>query len=537
MSRHLRHLFLLSAVLLLVLAAFGGVSQNEPSAFPGGACVAVGRAATISPDYRDVVIPPNIAPLNFQIREAGSRYYVRIRSEKGRSIEISSRSGEIRIPERPWRTLLEMNRGRELHVDVFVLPDRAADDPRQVRPAWRRFESFSNTVAVDNIDRYLVYRRIHPAHSTWREMGIYQRDLSTFDESVVLHNRNIAGGCLNCHTLCANRSDTMLISSRSSKYGSAALLNEDGRIRKVGTKFGYTSWHPSGKLITYSVNKVALFLHSANREVRDVIDLDSLLAYYVLDARQIRTAEPLARKDRLETYPTWSPDGRYLYFCSAPLTWKERNIIPASYDEIHYDLVRIAYDLDRDQWGRPETVLDAKQTGKSILLPRVSPDGRWLLFCTCDYGCFPVYQKSSDLHILDLQSAADTGNKPYRRLGINSDESESWHSWSSNSRWIAFSSKRGTGLFTRTYLSYIDENGRACKPILLPQKTPSHYDGCLWTYSVPELVSAPVRATGEKLARVLRDPEAIEVAMPITMATPRATPSSTPEESYPIAHQ
>jgi hypothetical protein len=204
-------------------------------------------------------------------------------------------------------------------------------------------------------------------------------------------------------------------------------------------------------------------------------------------------------------------------------------VIPARYNEIKYDLLRISYDLDRDQWGELETILSAKDTGLSILLPRISPDGRWLLFCMCEYGCFPVYQQSSDLYMMDLKTLApvsrqeDAGRQfAYKRLDINSDQSESWHSWSSNSRWIAFSTKRQSGVFTRIYLAYVDEAGNVCKPLLLPQKDPTYYDSCLWTYSVPELIAEPVRFTKEKLARVLRGSQKISVAMPITMATPKA---------------
>jgi hypothetical protein len=88
----------------------------------------------------------------------------------------------------------------------------------------------------------------------------------------------------------------------------------------------------------------------------------------------------------------------------------------------------------------------------------------------CDYGCFPVYRPSSDLYLMDLQAAQPAGRYSYRRLSINSDASESWHSWSSNGRWIAFSSKRLSHLFTRTYLAYVDDQGTVQKPLLLPQK-------------------------------------------------------------------
>jgi len=300
-----------------------------------------------------------------------------------------------------------------------------------------------------------------------------------------------------------------------------------------------------GRGIFRKVNMVQQFFHSARTEVRDVIDLDSLLAYYLVDSQTIKTSPQISKKDRLETYPTWSPDGRYLYFCSAPLSWSERNVIPDYFDEIKYDLVRISYDIDRDQWGELETVLSAKDTGLSILLPRISPDGRWLLFCMCNYGCFPVYQQSSDLYLIDLEavqhqlavspgsiSAGQISRYEYRWLQINSNKSESWHSFSSNGRWIAFSSKRQNGVFTRTYISYVDQQGKAYKPLLLPQKDPNYYESCLWTYSVPELVQEPVRVTKETLGRVVRGSRKISAPFPVTMATPKAGEPSEPAQLW-----
>ncbi|HNS19681.1 MAG TPA: hypothetical protein PKH24_04240 [Sedimentisphaerales bacterium] len=565
--------------LVLVLAAAGVACLAASGPAVPDQASPVGRPARIEPDYGGVVIPPNIAPLNFLVRESGSRYRVRIASQQGDPIRIDSRSAKIAIPERSWRRLLSENRGQELAFEVQV----------QTADGWRQFDVFRTTVASEDIDDYLVYRRIHPAHSAWRDMGIYQRDLRTFEESTILTNDYFRGGCVNCHTFCNNRTDTMLVSTRSGAYGNAAVILKDGLTEKVGSTFGYASWHPNGKVLAYTSMKVAMFLHAAGEEVRDVIDLNSLLAYYDAGSRKIKTAPDLAKKDRLETYPTWSPDGRFLYFCSAPLTWTSRNAIPEKYSEIRYDLMRIPYDPNTDTWGQAETVLAAQEMGRSILLPRISPDGRWLLLSLCDYGCFPVYRKSSDLYLIDLEAPgtrdasekgrsglyssteslgsislkngrdATLGARPgfeaeksnqeifppqsrsdlpfsecryeARRLEINSDQSESWHSWSSNSRWIAFSSKRGNGTFTRTYFSYVDPNGVAHKPFVLPQKDPTHYDSCLWTYSVPELVTEPVRVTKESLGRVVRSSRKVSVEMPITTATPK--PEKAPEGTTP----
>jgi len=481
----------------------------------------IDRPVKIQPDYAGSVIPPNTAPLNFIIQQDGVGYFVKIHSEKGKPIEIFSKTPTILIPKRAWHELLDLNRGRQLNMDVYVESGAGASSSKAENERWSRFQTLTVEIAREDIDTFLVYRRIRPGHRIWRDMGIYQRNLSNFDESLILNNGYFKHGCVNCHTFCRNRTEKMLIGIRSVDYGSSALLVEGNKVLKIGTKLGYTSWHPSGRVAAFSVNKVRQFFHSAASEVRDVIDFDSLMAYYLVDSKTVKTTPALARKDRLETYPTWSADGRYLYFCSAPITWADRNVVPETYAQIKYDLVRTSYDIDRDQWGPLESVLSAENTGLSILLPRISPDGRWLLFCMCDYGCFPVYQHSSDLYMIDLQSAQQTGEYIHRRLDINSNESESWHSFSSNSRWIVFSSKRDSGVFTRTYIAYVDTNGKVHKPIRLPQKDPAYYDSCLWTYSVPELVIEPVRVTKEKLGRVVRSSEKIPIKMPVTMATPK----------------
>ncbi|MFZ2146242.1 MAG: hypothetical protein WAV28_03395 [Sedimentisphaerales bacterium] len=482
----------------------------------------IDRPAKVQPDYVGSVIPPNIAPLNFVIQQEGAGYFVRIYSEKGKPIEIFTKTPVILIPKRAWHELLDLNRGRQLSLDIFIESRTATSSSNGENVRWTRFQALTAQIAPEDIDTFLVYRKIRPDHVTWRNMGIYQRNLSSFDESTILNNGYFKHGCVNCHTFCGNRAEKMLIGIRSADYGSSALLVEGDKVRKIGTKFGYTSWHPSGQVAAFSVNKVRQLFHSAASEVRDVMDFDSLMAYYLVKSESVKTTPDLAKKDRLETYPTWSADGRYLYFCSAPMTWSDQTVVPESYDQIKYDLVRASYNIDRDQWGPLESVLSAEDTGLSILLPRISPDGRWLLFCMCDYGCFPVYRHSSDLYMIDLEAAKQTGDFAYDRLDINSSESESWHCWSSNSRWIAFSSKRGSGVFTRIYIAYVDKNGKVHKPMRLPQKDPTYYESCLWTYSVPELVTEPVRATKEKLGRVVRSSQKIPVQMPITMATPKA---------------
>jgi hypothetical protein len=137
-----------------------------------------------------------------------------------------------------------------------------------------------------------------------------------------------------------------------------------------------------------------------------------------------------------------------------------------------------------------------------------------------EYGCFPVYQPTSDLYLMDLQTGT------YRKAPINSEYAEAWHSWSSNSRWIAFSSKREEGTFTRTFISHIDADGQASKPFLLPQESPSFYDSCYCVYNTPELIAGPVPLDTKMLVRAIVDSTQIHVDS-VTGATPKTNATET----------
>ena len=204
-----------------------------------GQCTPVAREPNITPDYGGLVIPPNIAPLNFRILEEGRAYHVTIHADRGTPIEIASRTGSILIPPRKWRSLLEANRGRQIFVEIYA----QAEDT-----GWRQFRRLANTVATQEIDGTLVYRFMKPIYNAWSEIGIYQRTLADFDASPVLHGRSFGQGCLNCHSFAGHRADTMTIGLRSGTYGSHTLLARNGVVRKIGAKWGYTTWHPSGRL-------------------------------------------------------------------------------------------------------------------------------------------------------------------------------------------------------------------------------------------------------------------------------------------------
>lgn len=470
---------------LLAAAAWWDFRGGEVPA----AAVPAGRLPRIRPDYTETVVPPNIAPLNFFVDEPGAAYCVRVAGAAGPPLEVHSSDGRIQFPLEAWKSLLARNRGGPLSVEVFA---------REQGPSWRRFDAFQWKVAEEAIDPYLVYRMLDAVFDYYKYLGVYERNLESFEERCLLFNANFHRGCVNCHSFVQNRPSPFLIHTRPGPDDSVdvgPILVREGKAERVKTRTEAvpraafaTSWHPSGELAAFCVNWFGQFMRATGAEPREVLDLESDLAIVDFRKGEVATSPGIADPDRLETFPNWSADGKHLFFSSAPRRWMKTDFDPLKdFGQVKYDLMRIGYDIAGNRWGEPELLLSAAAAGKSLLQPRASPDGRYLLFCMCDYGPFPAFQESSDLAIMDL------ADRSWRRLDkASSPRSESWHCWSSNSRWIVFSSRRDNGLMARPYIGYLDRSGRDHKPFLLPQRDPLFYDTCLRTYNIPELVTGPV---------------------------------------------
>jgi hypothetical protein len=475
--------------LILVCGLHTGCSKSDEA----GDIKSAGRAALIEPDYSGIVVPSNIAPLNFIVKESGREYAVRIYSGQGDTLSIHGSSGSIQIPPGAWKRLLADNIGREFFIDIRM---------KNTNGEWIRFDPIVNRIAIEPMDGFLTYRKFGPLFNIWKKMGIFQRSLESFDEKPVFLNRLANDNCINCHNFWRNGTERWLLHMRGGP-GTGMLLVTDGKVRKINTKTqfnaptAYPSWHPSGSLIAFSVNNLLQFFH-ATGECRDVLDRYSDIVIYDIPTNTITTVPQISDPERLEIWPAWAPDGKALYFCSAPKI--ETFIDPVhpdefEYNKIKYDLMRVPYDPAARRWGELETVISSKDLGLSITEPRVSPDGHFLLFTAAEYSQFPIYLRSADLYLLDLR----TGK--WKKLEVNSDRADSFHSWSSNSRWFVFSSKRIDGLFARPHFSHIDSLGIPSKPFVLPQENPAFYETCLQTFNVPEFTTEPVRIDPQVLAK------------------------------------
>lgn len=451
----------------------------------------VDQLPDIFPDYINVVIPPNIAPLNFHINIKADAYQAEITGTQKGEIIIKSNNGDICIPHEDWKSLLNENKGSKIEYNLFY----------KLKNDWYKYKSFTDSIASETIDSYLAYRLINTGYVYWRTLGIYQRNLENFDQFAIFENNSADQACSNCHSFCMNNPEKMSLHIRKEHPGT--IIIDGANRKKLNTKSnksyspaGYPGWHPNGKLIAYSNNKINQHFTSQVTKPIFVSDLYSDIVVYNLETNSIITSPKLSTKNR-ENLPCWAPDGKWLYYISAP---EAKDVKTRLFSK--YSLCRIAFNPDSLTWGNVDTVIKASETGLSITFPRVSPDGKYVMFCMSDYGYFTVYDLKSDLYLLDIASGK------YHKLEINTNSMESFHSWSNNSRWFVFSSKRIDNVYSRPYFAYIDTAGKVYKPFVMPQKDPLFYTTFLRNYNVPELIKSKVNIDPKEMRDlVLQEPE------------------------------
>lgn len=435
----------------------------------------VERMPVIFPDYAGIVFPPNIAPLNFAIKEKGDRFAVKISVDGETPITIENNTGIVDINMGKWHELLRKAKGKEIKIEVYT---------KDQNGKWQKFKTIVNQVANEELDNHLVYRLINTGYVMWSAIGIYQRNLENFDESVIIDNKTIDNTCINCHSFAKNSPKSMMVHIRSAHAGT--ILYMDGKLKKINTKTNHTlapgaypNWHPDGRHIAFSVNSISQRFFSKDIRI-EVSDAASDIIVYDVEKNIVSTS-PQVSTDSRENLPVWSADGKYLYFISAPPVTDYESQYKAK-----YELMRIPVDVEKNVWGKVDTVISSKKTGRSITFPKISPDGKYLMFTMSEYGYFTIHHPDADLYLLDLQ----TGK--YERMDINSKQTDSYHCWSSSGHWFVFSSKRLDELYTRPFFCYFDKNGKASKPFVLPQKDPEFYNYFLKNYNIPELITGAV---------------------------------------------
>lgn len=436
----------------------------------------------IYPDYCEVTIPENIAPLNFLLRANCEAIEV-----KAGSLTIHARGNEAVFDIDDWETLMEQSAGKEIDVTITALIDGR----------WIQYKTFHWQVVTDQVDPYLTYRLIEPDYEIWNNVQIQQRCVENFETNALGHYEELDNRCMNCHTFANQDPNLSMMYVRGENGG--AILNQGGKLSKLSIPGSvYFGFSPSGRYITYSTQQIIPAFHSLASKRLEVFDAKSNV--FVADMEQHRIISSPLQSDslKLETFPTFSPDGKYIYYCVS-----DSVSLPMEIKRLQYSLVRIPFDEQTGAIGtQVDTLLRATalhQSKTSVCHPRISPDGRYLLYTVADYGTFPIWHPEADLQMMDLK----TGRIDTLAI-VNSEKSDTYHSWSSNSRWFVFASKRDDGLYGKPYFCYVDKEGKAHKPFCLPQEHPTFYDNNLKSFNAPELGKGKVPFDVDDVAEAIR---------------------------------
>ena len=483
----LKSSILFSFITIIVLLASCTKTYNVPQgARPNGKQVA------LFPDYTDVTIPPNIAPLNFMINGGGDEFVVDVEAEgKSRIVCGGDEDGIVQFDSTEWRKLLRENRGKTLQLTIYVNRDGQ----------WTYYKPYNIYIANEEIDPYLSFRLIEPGYEMYRQVGLYQRNLTNFDQRPIYENNRSndqeENHCVNCHNYQNYGGHTMLFHVRANMGGT--IIAKDGKVEKIDFKCDsilgnavYPSWHPKKNFLVFSSNLTGQAFHTLDSEKIEVLDYGSDLIFYNADTHEVSNI--LKTEGAMETFPTWAPDGKKIYYCQANIPVlaalpdsMKTNFVLSNYRTIRYNVMSVTFDDKTMSFGEPQMEVNCEEMGKSATVPRVSPDGKYLLFTLGDFGQFHIWHKSSDQYVKNLLTG-----EIYPLKEANSSDVDTYHSWSSNGRWIVFSSRRDDGSFTRPYITYFDKQGKARKAFMLPQENPQTNIMLFKSYNVPELTREPV---------------------------------------------
>ena len=455
-----------------------------------------GEQPKIYPDYVDVTIPVNIAPLTFELDDDEADGM--IARYKAGDVEVVCED-KMQPSMSQWHELTAQ--GGDISVDVFA----------KYGEQWTHYKPFAIHVSADSIDSYLSYRLIPSSYITYEALTINQRCLENYDESVIYDNIlcgfEAEGQCINCHNYQQWNPDRMQFHARQKDGGT--VIAYDGQIKKVNMRNDsilsagvYPAWHPWLKLIVYSTDKTFQSFHTVDPNKIEVYDLASDIIAYDIDKGEVTNLENDTTE--FEVFPAWAPDGRTLYYCSAHYERKHYEVTNSAElvvrcEELKYNIYKKSFDPETKQFGERELVFAADSLGKSAVLPRISPDGRWMVFTMSGFGYFHIWHHDADLWLMDLQTG-----EAEPLVAVNSNDTESYHTWSSSGRWLVFGSRRDDGTFTRPFFAHVDKDGKWSKPFELPQQDPDYNRQLLRSYNIPEFMRGPVTIAPQTFADVLK---------------------------------
>lgn len=442
----------------------------------------INQLPKIFPDYVGVTIPINIAPLNFMIEKPLEKIDCKI-SYKDQIINVQSSGNVIKFNENDWKNLISKTNNDSIKVEICT----------KENGIWQKYQDFFVFVVKDSLDKYLTYRLIDPDFEFFSKLRIKQRNIENFDEQNICNYEMVGNKCMNCHIFANNDSKTSMFYLRGE--GQGAIFNQNGKLRKLDIKTKnmvssstYAQFSSDERFLVFSCNVVCpSFQANANKRF-EVFDTSSDIYVADLIENKIYTCKDLCDSVRLETFPCFDKENN-IYFCVA-------DSFSYNIESIKYSVCKINFDASSKTFGKLDTIILANDN--SFCHPRISPNGKYMAIVESKYGTFPILHQESQQRIFDFS----TGKMDSLYI-VNSNKSETYHSISSNSKWIVMASKRDDGLYGKAYFYYIDQNLKAHKPFCLPQKDPNIYLNILQSFNTPELSQNPVWFKSQNVGNML----------------------------------
>jgi Tfp pilus assembly protein PilF len=491
---------LLAAV--LALAACGKESAPGPLAFPSEPTGNI----EIKYPLDETLFPPEIVAPTFvwsDQTEGVGNWTVLVRfDDKGEVLRFPTTEPRWRPSEADWASIKQRSVERDAQVAIVgVGPDAKAASSASVRIR----------TSTDPVGDSIFYREVplpfisavqDPARIRWRFGAI---DSETAPP-IVLEDLPVCG---NCHSFSGDGSVLGLDVDYGNDKGAYAILPvskdmvlndekiitwNDFRKGDGEATFGLLSKvSPDGRYVISTVKDRAVFVATPDIWYSQLFfPIKGILVVYDTQARTFKPLPGANDPEYVQSNPTWSPDGKYVVFArtkaykkdvvanatSVLLSEKDVPEFVNDKEPFKFDLYRVPFNEGRG--GKAEPIEGASHNSKSNYFAKFSPDGKWIIFCKAEN--YMLLMPDSELYIIPAEGGEA------RRLRANTPRMNSWHSWSSNGRWLVFSSKANTA-YTQLFLTHIDENGESTPPVLLERFT-----GADRAANIPEFVPLPAAA-------------------------------------------
>jgi Flp pilus assembly protein TadD len=484
---------------LLALGACGRGPGPTPLAFPGE------PSGNIEIKYPldETLFPPEIVAPTFvwhDETDGVGKWEVLIRFDgTDEVLRFSTAESRWRPAETDWAEIKRRSVERDAQVAIVgVGPDEKAVSAASVRIR----------TSSDPVGDSIFYREVplpfitavqDPSRIRWRFGAI---DSETAPP-IVLENLPVCG---NCHSFSSDASVLGLDVDYANDKGSYAVLPVSSQIVMNDEKI--ISWSdykkddgeatygllsqvsPDGRYVVSTVKDRAVFVATPGIEFSQLFfPIKGILVVYDTRTGKYQALPGADDPAFVQSNPTWSPDGKSIVFARSKAYQKDsianatsvllsEKDVPEFVEDrqsFKFDLYRIPFNDGRG--GRAEPIAGASNNGKSNYFAKFSPDGKWIVFCKAEN--YMLLMPDSELYIIPAAGGEA------RRLRANTRLMNSWHSWSSNGRWLVFSSKANTP-YTQLFLTHIDENGDSTPPVVLERFT-----GADRAANIPEFVNLP----------------------------------------------